>query len=75
VHLQVSAECLTDEQLVRLREALAQHRGSCPAYLHVIVPGSSETVIELPESLRVVASEAMLDAVENIFGSGVAVFR
>ena len=75
VHLQVSAECLTDEQLVRLREALAQHRGSCPAYLHVIVPGSSETVIELPESLRVVASEAMLDAVENIFGSGVAIFR
>ena len=75
VHLQVSAECLTDEQLVRLRETLAQHRGSCPAYLHVIVPGSSETVIELPESLRVVASEAMLDAVENIFGSGVAVFR
>jgi DNA polymerase-3 subunit alpha len=75
VHLQVSAEYLTDEQLVRLREALAQHRGPCPAYLHVIVPGSSETVIELPESLRVVASEAMLDAVENILGSGVAVFR
>ena len=60
---------MTDEQLVRLRETLAQHRGSCPAYLHVIVPGSSETVIELPESLRVVASEAMLDAVENIFAA------
>ncbi len=75
VHLQVSAECLTDDQLVRLRDALAQHRGSCPAYLHVIVPGNSETVIELPENLRVVASEAMLDAVESIFGSGVAVLR
>ncbi len=75
VHLQVSADSLTDERLVRLRDTLAQHRGSCPAYLHVIVPGSSETVIELPESLRVVPSEAMLDAVENIFGTGVAVFR
>ncbi|MET0153034.1 MAG: DNA polymerase III subunit alpha [Candidatus Binatia bacterium] len=75
VHLQVSADSLTDERLVRLRDTLAQHRGSCPAYLHVIVPGNSETVIELPESLRVVPSEAMLDAVENIFGSGVAVFR
>jgi DNA polymerase-3 subunit alpha len=75
VHLQVSADSLTDERLVRLRDALAQHRGSCPAYLHVIVPGSSETVIELPESLRVVPSEAMLDAVENIFGIGVAILR
>ncbi len=75
VHLQVSADSLTDERLVRLRDTLAQHRGSCPAYLHVIVPGNSETVIELPENLRVVPSEAMLDAVENIFGSGVAVFR
>jgi DNA polymerase-3 subunit alpha len=75
VHLQVSADSLTDERLMRLRDTLAQHRGSCPAYLHVIVPGSSETVIELPESLRVIPSEAMLDAVENIFGTGVAILR
>jgi DNA polymerase-3 subunit alpha len=75
VHLQVSADRLTDEQLVLLRETLSQHRGSCPAYLHVIVPGRSEAVIELPESLRVVPSEAMLDAVEKIFGTGVAMLR
>ncbi|HUE40276.1 MAG TPA: DNA polymerase III subunit alpha [Candidatus Binatia bacterium] len=75
VHLQVSADRLTDDQLVLLRDTLAQHRGTCPAYLHVIVPGRSEAVIELPESLRVVASEAMVDAVERIFGSGVALLR
>ena len=75
VHLQVTADHLTEDQLVRLRETLAQHRGSCPAYLHVIVPGRSEAVIELPETLRVVPSEAMLDAVEKIFGSGVTTLR
>jgi DNA polymerase-3 subunit alpha len=75
VHLQVTADHLTEDQLVRLRETLAQHRGSCPAYLHVIVPGRSEAVIELPETLRVVPSEAMLDAVEKIFGSGVTMLR
>ncbi len=75
VHLQVSAERLTQDQLVLLRDALAQHRGSCPAYLHVLIPGRSEAVIELPENLRVVPSEAMLDAVERIFGSGVAMLR
>lgn len=75
VHLQVTADRVTEEQLVRLRDTLLQHRGSCPAYLHLIVPGRSETVIELPESLRVVPSEAMLDAVERIFGSGVAMLQ
>ncbi|MGH7897062.1 MAG: DNA polymerase III subunit alpha [Candidatus Binatia bacterium] len=75
VHLQVTADRVTEEQLVRLRETLAQHRGSCPAYLHVIVSGKSEAVIELPESLRVLPSEAMLDAVEKILGGGVAMLR
>jgi DNA polymerase-3 subunit alpha len=75
VHLQVRADDLTADQLLRLRETLAHHRGTCPAYLHVIVPGRSEAVIELPETLRVVPSEAMLDAVEKIFGSGVTMLR
>jgi hypothetical protein len=39
------------------------------------MPGRSEAVIELPETLRVVPSEAMLDAVEKIFGSGVTMLR
>jgi len=75
VHLQVNGERLTEDQLRRLRETLAQHRGSCPAFLHVIVPGRSEAVIELPETLRVVPSEAMVDAVEKIFGDGVTMLR
>jgi len=75
VHLQVVADSVTEERLVRLRETLTQHPGSCPAYLHLIVPGRSEAVIELPESLRVVPSEAMLDAVEKIFGTGVTTLR
>ncbi len=75
VHLQLPADRVSEEQLLRLRETLAQFRGSCPAYLHVIVPGKSEAVIELPESLRVAPSEAMLDAVEKLLGSGVAMLR
>ena len=75
VHLQVTADRVTEAQLLQLRETLSQHRGSCPAYLHVIVAGKSEAVIELPETLRVVPSEAMLDAIEKIFGSGAAMLR
>jgi len=60
---------------MRLRETLTLHPGSCQAYLHLIVPGRSEAVIELPQSLRVVPSEAMLDAVEKIFGTGITTLR
>ncbi|MGH7856532.1 MAG: OB-fold nucleic acid binding domain-containing protein, partial [Candidatus Binatia bacterium] len=75
VHLRVSAERITDECLQQLRDTLAQHRGNCPAFLDVIVPGQSEAIIELPPDLRVTPSEAMLDAVERLFGAGVAVLR
>jgi DNA polymerase-3 subunit alpha len=75
VHLRIPAEMVTDECLERLRETLAQHRGSCPAYLDVIVPGQREAIIELPPELRVTPSEAMLDAVEKLLGNGVAILR
>jgi DNA polymerase-3 subunit alpha len=75
VRLRLTADRATEEQLVRLRDTLAQHRGTCPAYLHLLIPGKSEAVIELPPELRVAPSEAMLDAVESLFGSGVATLR
>jgi DNA polymerase-3 subunit alpha len=75
VHLKLSAERLTEVDLGRLRDTLSRYRGTCPAYLDVMVPGQSEVVIELPAELRVTPSEAMLDAVERLFGSGVAVLR
>jgi hypothetical protein len=75
VHLQVRADCATEEQLVRLRETLAEHRGPCPAFVHVLLPSRAEAVIELPRDLYVDPTEAMVDALERLFGSGATSLR
>ena len=75
VHLRLSADRVTDDCLVRLRDMLSRHPGKCPAFLDVLVPGQREAIIELPSNLHVTPSDAMLDAVEQLFGRGVAVLR
>ncbi|GIW39770.1 MAG: DNA-directed DNA polymerase [Candidatus Binatia bacterium] len=71
VHIALRAESLTEDRLRALREALSAHPGPCPAYVHLLLPGRVETVIALPEELKVSASEGMVEAVERLFGSGV----
>jgi DNA polymerase-3 subunit alpha len=72
VHLALRAERVTDELIGRLKDTLAQHRGDCPAYLHLLLPNSTETIIALPRDLRVAATEGMIEAVEQLCGRGVA---
>ncbi len=72
VHLRLPADELDEASLQRVRGALAEHPGDCEAYLHLIRPDHSETIIALPDELKVRPSEAMLEAIERIFGTGVA---
>lgn len=75
VHIQVPSEVTTREDLLALRDALTQHQGGCPAFLHLLWPDHRETIIALPQTLCVAPTRAMLSAVEDVFGSGVASFR
>ena len=75
VHIQVPADITTKEDLVALKTVLTEHQGQCHTFLHLLRPDHSETVISLPEQLKVAPTEAMLTAVEQLFGSGVASFR
>ena len=75
VHLRLTADRITEDCLQQLRNTLERHRGSCPAFLDVIVPGEAEAIIELPAELRVTPSEEMLDAIERLLGSGVTMLR
>jgi DNA polymerase-3 subunit alpha len=72
VHLALRAERVTEELITRLKATLSEHRGDCPAYLHLLLPNSSETIIALPRDLRVAATEGMIEAVEQLCGRGVA---
>jgi DNA polymerase-3 subunit alpha len=61
--------------LERLRETLTGFPGACEAFLHLIRSDGSETIVAVPSSLRVAASDEVVEAVERVVGSGMLSFR
>src|SRR5262245_65010879 len=75
VHVNVDLERVGRTGLERLRETLAGFPGSCEAFLHLLRPAGSETIIAVPASIRVAASDEVVAAVERVVGSGMLSFR
>ena len=75
VHIQVPADSTTREDIVELKTVLTKHQGQCRTFLHVLHPDHSETVISLPEQLKVAPTAEMLTDVEQLFDRGVASFQ
>jgi DNA polymerase-3 subunit alpha len=75
VHVRVALGATGRDDLAALRRVLAAHPGPCDAFLHLVRPDESETVLALPPALRVAATEQIVNAVEDILGAGVLVFR
>jgi DNA polymerase-3 subunit alpha len=72
VHLRLPVEALDEVGLQNVRTILASSPGECETFVHLIRPDHGETIIALPSELRVRPSEEMLEAIERLFGSGVA---
>jgi DNA polymerase-3 subunit alpha len=75
LHVHVALDQIAKRDLDRLREVLTGHPGTCEAFLHLQRPGGMEMVVALPKSIRVAASDAVVDAVEQLLGSGATSFR
>ncbi len=75
VHFRLTTPGLEERQLRALKEIMARYRGECEALIHLVVPNRSETVISLPEDLRLQASDEMMDDVEKLFGYNVVTFE
>jgi len=69
VHVRLDLSQLTRLQLERLRSILRNHPGTCAAYLHLLIPERSETIISLPEEFYLEPSEGLVREVESLFGS------
>ncbi|HVM98182.1 MAG TPA: DNA polymerase III subunit alpha, partial [Candidatus Acidoferrales bacterium] len=74
VHFALRAERIDSDRLQQLRQTLALHRGSCNAFLHLLLPNSTETVIALPQELRVAATDNLVEDVERLLGNGITTF-
>ena len=68
VHLYVREAEVSADELVRLRDTLLDYPGSATVYLHMLAAADDETVIELPEQVRIASSAELTDTVERLFG-------
>ena len=75
VHFRLSTPGLDRDQLRQLRDLLLKHRGDCEAMLHLVVPNRSETLIRLPETLKVAATDQLMDDTERLFSYNVVTFE
>jgi DNA polymerase-3 subunit alpha len=68
VHLNLDMTGLNKQSLQKLCEILKQHKGSCSAYLHLVMPQRTETSIALHDSIRVKAGPDLTEAVNKFLG-------
>jgi DNA polymerase-3 subunit alpha len=75
VHFRLTTPGLDETQLRALKGIISRHRGSCDALIHLIIPNRSETVIALPENLKVAASDEIMDDTKKLFEYNVVTFE
>ncbi len=73
IHFYLRSAEVTSEELGQLHDALRRYPGACAVFLHLTKADQSETVIELPNNLRVASNPELLQMVEQLFGSRVTV--
>jgi hypothetical protein len=58
--------------LVRLRDTLLDYPGRSTVLLHMLAAGQGETVIELPDQVRIASTPELEATVERLFGARVS---
>ncbi|MBI2988426.1 MAG: DNA polymerase III subunit alpha [Deltaproteobacteria bacterium] len=71
IHFYLRGQEITSEELGQLHDTLLKHPGRCTVFLHLSMPGKSETIIELPVHLKVARTPELLQTVESLFGNRV----
>ena len=56
------------EMLTRLYDIVSRYPGSCPAYIHLRDPDKTETVIALPDTMKLKPDSALISEVNKLFG-------
>jgi len=72
VHLYIRESQVSADELLQLRETLLEYRGPCVVFLHLCGAVSGETVIELPDQVRVASTPELEATLQRLFGSRVS---
>jgi DNA polymerase-3 subunit alpha len=68
VHLRLQSEGLRREDLEAMREVFQDCRGNCPAFLHLILPGEKEAVIDLGEEWKLNSTDQLVHRIRDLLG-------
>ncbi len=75
VHFRLTSPGLDEDQLISLRSILGRYPGKCEPLIHLVIPNRSETLVTVPESLRVAACDEIMEDTEKLFGYNVVTFE
>jgi DNA polymerase-3 subunit alpha len=75
VHFRFQVPGLVDDQLHRLKEIILRHRGGCQVFMHLVIPNCSETIMRLPENLKIAPTDEMMEDTERLFGYNVVTYE
>ncbi len=74
VHFFLHQPEVTPNHLAQLKNILSRYPGECPAFVHLIVPEKTETVLSLPEEMKLSPSPQLVATVDKLFGHSVTRF-
>jgi DNA polymerase III subunit alpha len=72
VHVYVREAEVSAEELILLRDTLLDFPGRSTVYLHMLQSTTGETVIELPDQVRIASSPELEGTLERLFGARVS---
>ena len=75
VHFRLAAPEIQAKQLQTLKSILMTHKGTCPAFVHLVSANASETVLQLPDDLKVDPSPQLVETIQKAFGHNVTWFQ
>lgn len=75
IHLRLASAEATAKQLAALKSLLGRFKGPCPAFLHLVNANEIETILKLPEDLKVDPSPHLVTSIQQLFGRNVTWFQ
>jgi len=68
VHMMVDAEKTNPQKLDELCQVLKNYPGQCKSFVHVVIPGKTETIIALPPQMNLQAGKTLTREVSRLLG-------
>lgn len=68
IHFNLDINRTEKALILKLYDILRRHPGSCPAYIHLLNPEKTETIVSLPETMKLQAGSSLIREVNGLFG-------